>query len=262
MNCCYGCGRPGKFEFKSPQSANYGKLRCSEAYRSCPVQAQRGGNALLGKKLSAQTKEKIGLKSRGRPSVFKGLTALDDSRILAGAKHPAFGKLRDVVVREKISKAQRGKKLTPEHRQKISKSLSGSKNPRFKKGWSDSQKIKWKHTVYTRQSLAGNKNPNWNPDLDRKGLRAYRSAVMRLSNKNARDSGLLPPNIIRSRTPGGMELDHIVPISICFREHVGIDHAASLKNLQLIPWEHNMKKLNKHYPVELLISLKNPNSSL
>ena len=255
MQCCYGCGREGKFTFKSKQSPHFGKMRCTEKYRACPAQALKGGLARIGKKHSTEAKLKIGASSKGRPSPFKGKTAQDDIRILSGERHPAFGKNFSEEHRRKISDSRKGKSLSKERKAQISSQMKGSSNPRFGKGHTAEQTSKWKATVKKNQSLAGQNNPNWNPDLDREGLKVYRSAVMRLSRKNADDAGMLVGKNL-GREPGGWELDHIVPISVCFKEKVSIVAASSLKNLQPLFWEDNLKKSNKEYPLELLQILK------
>ncbi len=256
MDCCYGCGNVGVYPFISKQSPHYGKLRCSKKYRSCPLQREMSAIANLGRKHSNETKQKIGQKSRGRVSAFKGLTAEDDSRILAGKNHPMFGRKLSVSTKEQISKSKSGIALTEVHRRAISESLSGNKNPRFGRSWSEAQKTKWKQTIEKNGSLLGDKNPNWNPSLDREGLKVYRSAVMRLSSKNAKLGGMITSDMNRQRITGGVELDHIVPISVCFSENISIEACASTINLQVIPWKENMAKRNAHYPLELLEELK------
>jgi len=41
---------------------------------------------------------------------------------------------------------------------------------------------------------------------------------------------------------GGYQLDHIKPITECFREKVPAEVCASVNNLQLITWEENLKR--------------------
>lgn len=177
MNCCFGCGQEGIFEFKSSQSKNFGKFRCSKHYRQCPVKRLEWAEQFktLNPSLREDVKIKIGLKSKGRPSTRKGRTAKDDPRILSGDKHPSFGKTFSEEHRNRISQAKKGKALSEEHKTKIKNQTSGKNNPRYGKGWSEEQRIKWKETIRANNSLVGSNNPNWNPTLDRKSMSVYRS---------------------------------------------------------------------------------------
>lgn len=253
--CCYGCGLEGKFSFKSKQSPYFGQMRCSKNYRSCPVQAIKGGHARLGQKHSAETKAKIGAASRGRSSPFKGKTSHQDPRILAGDRHPAFGKKFSDSHRKKISEGRKGIALTEDRKLEISRQMTGSGNPRYGKGHSDEQTAKWRATIEKNQSLIGPNNPNWNPNLDRDGMKAYRSAVMRKTRKVVKENNLTA-GLTLGRIDGGYEVDHRVPISVCFAEGVSIERAASLTNLQVLPWKDNLSKRDKNYPNELLLELK------
>lgn len=246
--CCYGCGNPGIYEFKSTQSKYFGQKRCSEKYRSCPVKAAECGEKRKGKKHSEEAKRKIGEKSKGRTSVFKGKTSLDDPRIASGANHPNFGKSVNDEVKKKISKTKTGISLSDKHRIAISESLVGEKNPMFGRRHSLESKQKIRDTIITNKICAGQNNPNYNPLLDRSGIRVYRSLVMSLTRKTyeAFKDEINPGNldiVVSGQT--GYQIDHIVPISIGFKYKIPPQIMASKINLQLLTWDQNIKKGNK-----------------
>ena len=173
------------------------------------------------------------------------------SEALKGRKRPPFSEEH----KRKISESKKGCKLSDEHRAQISLQTSGTGNPRYGKSHSPEQTLKWRTTIEKNQSLMGENNPNWNPSLDREGIKIYRSAVMRKSKKNANSVAMLD-GLVVGRGKNGVELDHIVPISVCYIEGVSIQSAASLKNLQVLHWMVNMLKLNHSYPEDLLQELK------
>lgn len=245
--CCYGCGQEGLFE----RSAKLGGASCSNHYRQCPVKRAEWASAMTGTTLSAATKLKIGAKSRGRPSVFKGKTHLDDIRIVHGERHGHFGRERKQLHRQRLSLSLTGKKPSEARRQQISTQMSGAGNPRYDKGWNEGQYEKWLATVTKRGTLCGENNPNWNPDLDREAISAYRSIVYRLSRTNwIEKHGCYEGG----RGNGRMELDHIVPVSVCFKLQLPVELCSSLINLRLVLGTDNAKK-NARYDEEDLMNL-------
>lgn len=46
--------------------------------------------------------------------------------------------------------------------------------------------------------------------------------------------------IAPSGVPGGHHLDHIVPVSLCFRVGVPVELVAAAENLQIVPWRINL----------------------
>jgi hypothetical protein len=48
---------------------------------------------------------------------------------------------------------------------------------------------------------------------------------------------------------GGYQLDHIKSIKQCFLEKIPVEIAASLSNLQFIPWKENLNRRNKRYVI-------------
>ena len=52
-----------------------------------------------------------------------------------------------------------------------------------------------------------------------------------------------PAKVIRGRTE--WHLDHIVPIIQCFKYGVAIERAGSVENLQMLPYDENIRKHSK-----------------
>ena len=179
--CCYGCGQEGLFEFKNLKDKEI--KRWSKNYRSCPVKRKEGGDALRGNHLSKTHKQNIREGTLGRTAWNTGLTAKVDSRIISGEQHPFFGKERSQEHRENLSKAAIGKVLSKEHKNKIGLSVSGEKNGIFGIKRSDETRQKISNTMIENKTCAGERNGNFNKNLDRHGIKAYRSKVMRLSRK-------------------------------------------------------------------------------
>ena len=251
--CCYGCGNPGIYALSTRTIKTRGKFSCSAHYRQCPIKRREWAVKKSTMPLSEETKRKIGEKSKGRPSPRKGKTHLDDPSIIAGENHPHFGKKFSKEHRAKISNSRSGIPLSSERKHQISAQMSGKGNPRYGKSWNEGQYDKWLKTINERGTVRGSNNPNYNPNLDREAIRAYRDAVYRLSKRNWRSS--FGP-YKAGRIEGGFELDHIVPVSVCFSQKIPVEIAASLQNLQLIPWSENAVKRAKYDPVHLKMLLE------
>jgi hypothetical protein len=85
---------------------------------------------------------------------------------------------------------------------------------------------------------------------------AYNKQVRALSRQNLRlhASSLNPKQhpIGVSGQKGAYQLDHIVPVSVCFAYDVTARWAASIHNLQIVPWFVNASR-NNHFNVDLLV---------
>jgi hypothetical protein len=85
---------------------------------------------------------------------------------------------------------------------------------------------------------------------------AYKKQVRALSRQNLRlhATSLNPKQHPTgpSGLKGAYQLDHIVPVSVCFAYDVAIRAAASVHNLQIVPWFVNASR-NNHFKVELLV---------
>lgn len=253
--CCYGCGLPGIFEFKDTKKI--GKKRCSKFYRSCPVKRKEGGDKKRGTHLSKEHKENISKGTIGRKTWNKGLTSKEDGRIISGSSHPFFGKFFSEEHRKNLSNSNfnKGKTLSNEQKIKIGKSLLGSKNGMFGKKHSDETRKKISDVIITGGSCSGEKNGNYNKDLDREGIKSYRSKVMRLSRKTYKDfkDEINPDNLEISSNK--FHLDHIIPISLGFKHKIDPEIMSNKINLQILFYKHNIKKGNTMINEELFKQL-------
>ena len=86
--------------------------------------------------------------------------------------------------------------------------------------------------------------------------RQYSDRVRRISKVNLRRN----PQIVnprghvlgRSGATGAYQLDHIVPVSTCWEHYVSAEDAASVPNLQVIPWFVNISR-GAHFDLERLV---------
>ena len=75
------------------------------------------------------------------------------------------------------------------------------------------------------------------------GFKAYKKAVMVMSNRNFRENrGLIEKEHKRSKD---YHLDHIVPISYCYKNEIPEEICAHVDNLRLIPASSNLRKNTK-----------------
>jgi hypothetical protein len=76
----------------------------------------------------------------------------------------------------------------------------------------------------------------------------YSATVRQMSRTNLRRyADVLNPNghrLGRSGAAGAYQLDHIVPVSMCWEYRVAEDRASSLHNLQVVPWFVNLSRGN------------------
>ena len=93
------------------------------------------------------------------------------------------------------------------------------------------------------------KDPNWGCWLikeDTPKYKRYRNKVTRLSNKiYAENINIINPNRYprtRCGIKGGYQLDHIIPVSECYKNNISPEEASSLNNLRILPWKENLMK--------------------
>ncbi len=74
----------------------------------------------------------------------------------------------------------------------------------------------------------------------------YADTVRRLSRANLRRyPAIVNPHgrkLGRSGVAGAYQLDHIVPVSVCWQYRVPEENASSLRNLQVVPWFVNLSR--------------------
>jgi hypothetical protein len=74
----------------------------------------------------------------------------------------------------------------------------------------------------------------------------YCATVRQMSRANLkRYADVLNPNghpLGRSGAAGAYQLDHIVPVSMCWEYRIAVDRASSSRNLQVVPWFVNLSR--------------------
>ena len=102
------------------------------------------------------------------------------------------------------------------------------------------------------QSRSGNystgaDHPGWNENKDE--YYRYRKEVDILSENNYNSNiDLINPNRYprgKCGVDGAYQLDHIIPIHYGFVNSIPPEDIAKTENLQMLPWEENLKKSNK-----------------
>ena len=90
----------------------------------------------------------------------------------------------------------------------------------------------------------------------------YAKAVRKLSRSHLKTKpDLVNPKghpIGLSGRPGAYQLDHMVPVSVCWGYYVAVEDAASIANLQVIPWFVNISRGDK-FDLERLVGWPYPN---
>lgn len=82
-------------------------------------------------------------------------------------------------------------------------------------------------------------------DSLRTELDKYRSAVWSVTGKQPIH---ILPNIEKRGlcgVPGAYQLDHIIPITEGFKQNIPAEVIGNITNLQMLPWQENLKKSNK-----------------
>jgi len=147
----------------------------------CPESGE-GGLTRVGFKLSKETKRKISLANKGRPSACKGIPLTEEHKLKlskahtglhAGPKNPMFGKTHDAATRQRMGLPSKGRSLSEEVKRKMSVTLTGQRRS-FKTKQNISKALKgrrlteeWKKKISLTKtgkpvfSLCGPKHPNW-----------------------------------------------------------------------------------------------------
>lgn len=176
--CSYGCGNVARYFFKNGRSC------CSKSTSGCPFLKKVNRIKNVGRKLSAETKIKIGDSKRGKRRVFteewkrhlsdsakgkipwnKELTKEIDIRVLKQRSFGMKGKHQTEEFKEKHRERMKNFRHSDDTKMRLSKiridrGLSkGKNNPMFSK----------KHSESSKQLMSGSKslmflaggNPNW-----------------------------------------------------------------------------------------------------
>jgi group I intron endonuclease len=89
-----------------------------------------GGGSSVGRR-SEETKRKLSIANKGKPSWKKGRPTDEETKIKISKANS--GKKRTEEAKQKISKANKGKRLSEETKIKLSESKKGDKNPSYGK---------------------------------------------------------------------------------------------------------------------------------
>ena len=91
------------------------------------IRSTKNHKGMSGKCHSEETKQKMRETHLGKPSCWKGLKRPEMSERMRGSKNPFFGKTFTPEIKERIRESLRGKVLSEDTRNKISKALKGRK---------------------------------------------------------------------------------------------------------------------------------------
>lgn len=112
-----------------------------------------------------------------------------------------------------------------------------------------SQVCSGKHRCQLDPTIApgyGQKERPWRRKPDRPAYKVYQGKVQRLTeevyNINIDEINPMRYNRRLCGVEGGWQLDHIESIRYCFDNDLPAEYCARLENLQMLPWEHNLKK--------------------
>lgn len=218
--CHRGCGLESTF-------INYnGEPCCAPRAPSCPA-----------------VKKKIGERSG---ATRKGKTYEE----LYGVNADTMRKTRS----EKLT----GRQVPTESREKSRASNKRTRelNPRdpWNKGKSGVQ-VPWNKGKYGYSMPARRKISEDDFKVYRKYKRAVYSASRKTYNKNT--IILNPTGVLlgRNGVSGAHQIDHTIPISVGYALKISVQAMSIVENLQIMSWEDNLKKSNKHLVNETLLML-------
>ncbi len=137
-------------EFKEKMSNISKACWENEDYRNKQKLNHKG---MLNRKHTEETKRKMSISKKGqfageknpmygKVGAFKGKTHTEETKMkisesrkgkLVGADNPMYGKPRSQAVKDAVSKANKGRKLTQERKDEISKTMTGKKRGTYKR---------------------------------------------------------------------------------------------------------------------------------
>lgn len=218
MLCDYGCGNSAIKQFKN------GKWCCSEDYHECPQYKKKISKALIGH---------IGSRKGETKETNEWLMFL--SKKLTGRKLPK-------EVCDKISKSNKGKKISEESRMKQSLSISGKNNYLYgrhrseevKKKISETLKIKCKGKTPTKKCIEASR------EINRQRLLNGGAVYMNKCIKNPSKPEVMLRNIIKELYPNcefqykvfNYSLDVAIPELMIAIEYDGWYHFDCQENIE------------------------------
>ena len=204
-----------------------------EKYCSQKCTAVAGGLSMKGYKYSDEKREKFygGRMEYRKGKTYKELFGIKKAKYLKKKLWEAnLGKTISQEVRDKISKTEKGRKIT--WGDKISES---NKRREFNPEW-DIKRLE------SRLGMPYEDYLKLKPEFDK-----YKSKVWSITKKQPL---YLLENINKralAGTKGGFHLDHIISIKNGFDKEISADIIGHISNLQVITWEENLKKGTKSW---------------
>jgi len=259
--CDFGCGNEAKYKFKN------GKCCCSYMYQKCPESRRKVGIKSKGRPSARkgitglfhhteETKREIGIKATGRPSGRKGkppwnkgLTKDTDIRVLKNAENTRKTKQIQSINGEIIgwNKNKKTGPLKDEHKKLISKKLQIKKeDPNC--GWY-SIKARKKLSEYmlnggSKKALLGKYGTIIE---DKKSFKLYKKLVDRFTAISCIEKFTIFELKTRGlkKEFGHTQIDHIFSVSKGFKLGILPKIIGSKSNIRLIKCDLNMKKSGK-----------------
>ena len=238
--CHFGCGQEATHRFST------GTACCSSHVNKCPDRKAKTSAIHKGKIpwSKGQTKEtnpilaaqsarlkgrvksqehiekiKATKRKNGKPPWNKGLGGTDDPRLQKGDKNGMWGKTHTPEVKRLLSELAKNNHF------------AGETNPWYGK------------------SRSGELSPRYRHDIDHTDFNKFKNRVYMLTEKVYREhqGEINPNNYVRAKAgvAGGYHLDHKVSISYGYSNGWTPEQLSSKENLQMLPWEENIRKYSK-----------------
>lgn len=239
--CDYGCGQEATYEFKNGKkccATNQGKCpaiidkrrESRKGYTHSPETRLKLRDARLGLKLTDEWKNNISKAGKGRingPLSDETKKKISESR--KGIEPWNKGKTAESDDRIRMyAEKQRGQKRIGKY--VANKDWSGENNPWYGKNRSKEN------------------SPRYNGERKNREFRDYRNQVDFLTRKTyEKYEQIINPNGYERVRAGldGYQLDHIVSVKYGFEHNIPVELIAHQDNLQMIPWNENVKKYDK-----------------
>lgn len=114
------------------------------------------------------------------------------------------------------------------------------------------QKLKFKNTleyhIKTYGEDMGNKiySERYPSEYDLNKFKDYKKLVYKMSNVQYNNNiDVINPNRHKRTRMGiedGWQLDHIIPVSECFKKGMSVEEASDISNLRMLPWKENLMR--------------------
>jgi len=240
--------------------------------RKCPWIAKRGATgkhrspetkdkiaqALIGRKHTLEELAKMSLAKQGRKNPFYGRHHSEESkqknkqnhRSYVGENHPLWGKSPSEETRRKISESNKGKVISKEARDKISKALKGKyvgeKHPMFGKHYSE--EVRKKDSEISRQHWA-------DPEFKKRILKSQ----IRASNRKPTKPEKMLTEMLNELLPNQYQYvgaKHEIVINACTPDFININ--GQKKVIEMFgDWYHSPRMTGKSREQEEIDKMNN-----